>query len=149
VAHLPIIKSNTTAMQWQEPGFQGCVRAANDFTRSQAEAGRSAPRPALALLSGFSKSMRECPGRLVQGHGFGLGTAGAGTVAGAGALIGGFGLDILPTPSSMLFIPGFIQEVFAGFTRATFLGRPGCLVRQSRPCRQGQASRRPASRPSW
>jgi len=48
--------------------------------------------------------MRECPGRLVQGHGFGIGTAGAGTVAGADALIGGFGLDILPTPFGALLL---------------------------------------------
>src|SRR5271166_2458172 len=26
VSNFPRIKSNTTAMQWQEPGFQGCVR---------------------------------------------------------------------------------------------------------------------------
>src|SRR5271166_4026563 len=45
VSNFPRIKSNTTAMQWQEPGFQGCVRAANDFTRSQAETGRSMPCP--------------------------------------------------------------------------------------------------------
>src|SRR5271157_5834055 len=81
----------------------------NDFTRSQAVAGRSMPRPALASFSSFSKSMRECPGRLVRGHGFGLGTAGAGTVAGAGALIGGFGLDILATPLGMLFIPWLME----------------------------------------
>ena len=28
MSNFPRIKSNTTAMQWQEPGFQGCVRAA-------------------------------------------------------------------------------------------------------------------------
>jgi len=53
--------------------------------------------------------MRECPGRLVRGHEFGLGTVGAGTVAGADALIGGFGLDILATPLGMLFIPWLME----------------------------------------
>ena len=73
------------------------------FTRSQRSGSEHAPARSCLILEFFKA------GRIVRRHGFGLGTAGgAGIDGGAGALIGGFGLDILPAPLSVLFTPWFM-----------------------------------------